>query len=601
MADRHTIDTITTDALNALYEQLKAAEETESQRQLATAREALASATTRAASAEAQAEHWLAFIERFPNHMQFSLLRPDGTTALLPCADWCYACRVENAEAAIARVRALAEANTAEGADGQPCDADTLWPSEILALLDEARPLPAAAGPIVVDNPRDTGWFWTCTTCGAGSGKFSTDRQAREHGGIQHPECPPDPNGPYAYTMPTPTPGDSAEAIPTAGPKGLTLEQTRKLKADFITVLTTGNRTPPETEAACICGCKKRDHKPRCHGCGTECVYESDTTLPGHDSAQVMDVFVPNGFAAALAEPHPDTPEFIPCMVDFTGYALEQPDRERARRLIVHPTLARQLASGLSALTNGNGHRAQGSDQSLVTPEEDDLTGLTRQSGYLRDQFAVLAAQAPVPVPTAQELADGATADKVTAQRIHSARRGIPLHHVFAVLQALRAVRALDRAPNPDHEDRIPLADLTVEDLEQLYDDLDRYAEVVGELNETNTEYARRAGRAEAAPAPTAIAWTPPPPGDTREQLPAHILALLDIPPYTSTACETAELLTAATLVHPEDAEELREWARRQRERCRINNKYTGVHCRHTGPAPSPAAVAETYEAEHPA
>ncbi|MCX5239764.1 hypothetical protein OG824_31645 [Streptomyces prunicolor] len=240
MTDRHTVDTITADALNALYEQLEAAEETEAQRQLATAREALASATNRAASAEAQAKHWLAFIERFPNHMQFTFFRPDGTTEQLPCADWCYACRVENAETAIARVRALAEANTADGADGQPCDADTLWPSEILAVLDEADLLPAAA-------------------------------------------------------------------------------------------------------------------------------------------------------------------------------------------------------------------------------------------------------------------------------------------------------------------------------------------------------------------------WTPPPPGDTREQLPDHILALLDIPPYTSTACETAELLTAATLVHPEHAEELRQWARRQRERCRINNKYTGVHCRHTGPAPSPAAVAETYDAEPPA
>ncbi|MFI5880870.1 hypothetical protein [Streptomyces sp. NPDC051554] len=202
MADRHTIDTITTDALNALYEQLEAAEETESQRQLATAREALASATTRAASAEAQAEHWLAFIERFPNHMQFSVLRPDGTTALLPCADWCYACRVENAEAAIARVRALAEANTADGTDGQPCDTDTLWPSEILAVLDEARSLPAAAGPIVVDNPRDTGWFWICTECGAESGKFSTDGQAREYAVTQHPQCPPDPQGPYAFTIP---------------------------------------------------------------------------------------------------------------------------------------------------------------------------------------------------------------------------------------------------------------------------------------------------------------------------------------------------------------------------------------------------------------
>ncbi|MFI2426534.1 hypothetical protein ACH5A7_20965 [Streptomyces sp. NPDC018955] len=53
MTDRHTVDTITSDALDALYEQLEAAEDSETQRQLATAREALASATTRAARAEA--------------------------------------------------------------------------------------------------------------------------------------------------------------------------------------------------------------------------------------------------------------------------------------------------------------------------------------------------------------------------------------------------------------------------------------------------------------------------------------------------------------------------------------------------------------------
>ncbi|MFE1205671.1 hypothetical protein ACFW5V_28705 [Streptomyces sp. NPDC058762] len=53
MTVRHTVDSITSDALDALYEQLNAAEAGETQRQLATAREALASATTRAAHAEA--------------------------------------------------------------------------------------------------------------------------------------------------------------------------------------------------------------------------------------------------------------------------------------------------------------------------------------------------------------------------------------------------------------------------------------------------------------------------------------------------------------------------------------------------------------------
>ena len=53
MSDRIPLDHLTSDALDALYERLDAAEETESQRQLATAREALASATVRAARAEA--------------------------------------------------------------------------------------------------------------------------------------------------------------------------------------------------------------------------------------------------------------------------------------------------------------------------------------------------------------------------------------------------------------------------------------------------------------------------------------------------------------------------------------------------------------------
>lgn len=53
--------------------------------------------------------------------------------------------------------------------------------------------------------------------------------------------------------------------------------------------------------------------------------------------------------------------------------------------------------------------------------------------------------------------------------------------------------------PSPDRETRIRLDDLTSDDLDELYDDLDRYAEIVGELNEANTELAQRAGRAEIA------------------------------------------------------------------------------------------------------
>lgn len=59
-------------------------------------------------TARAEVKRWLAFIERgMDTHMQFSVIKPDGTMEELPCADWCYACRLEEAQAAIERVRVL--------------------------------------------------------------------------------------------------------------------------------------------------------------------------------------------------------------------------------------------------------------------------------------------------------------------------------------------------------------------------------------------------------------------------------------------------------------------------------------------------------------
>jgi len=159
--------------------------------------------------------------------------------------------------------------------------------------------------------------------------------------------------------------------------------------------------------------------------------------------------------------------------------------------LFTHRTSHEERAAFAAAWKRADNPRTTPNNSPTSSAATEATDGLARQSGYLRDQFAVLAAQAPVPLPTAQELADGATADKVTAQWIHAARPGIPLHHIFNTLQALRAVRGLHRTPNPDREDRIPLDELTSDDLEQLYDDLDRYQEVVGELNAANTTMAR--------------------------------------------------------------------------------------------------------------
>jgi hypothetical protein len=54
VTDRHTVNTITSDALDALYESLEAAQDTELHRQLRTADAAFASATVRAAQLAAQ-------------------------------------------------------------------------------------------------------------------------------------------------------------------------------------------------------------------------------------------------------------------------------------------------------------------------------------------------------------------------------------------------------------------------------------------------------------------------------------------------------------------------------------------------------------------
>ena len=94
-------------------------------------------------------------------------------------------------------------------------------------------------------------------------------------------------------------------------------------------------------------------------------------------------------------------------------------------------------------------------------------------------------------------------------------------------------------------------------------------------------ERERHVAEAHTAPAPAATAWTPPPPGDTREQLPDHLLDLIrgSLPDYTSTACVTAYALAVAVhWSHPRRAE-LGQWAHRMHDRCRKNQKFTGQFC----------------------
>ncbi|MEU3283364.1 hypothetical protein, partial [Streptomyces antibioticus] len=69
-------------------------------------------------------------------------------------------------------------------------------------------------------------------------------------------------------------------------------------------------------------------------------------------------------------------------------------------------------------------------------------------------------------------------------------------------------------------------------------------------------------------------AWTPPPPGDTREQLPPAVLAAIRPGPYLSTACHAAFLCETS-----EPSDVLAAWPQRLHARCRINNKFTGQNC----------------------
>lgn len=94
---RYTADTITDDALDALYENANRGWRRGDEWK------------AKAEAADAEVKRWIAFIERgMDTHMKFSVVKPDGTTEELPCADWCYACRVEKAEAAVERARRLA-------------------------------------------------------------------------------------------------------------------------------------------------------------------------------------------------------------------------------------------------------------------------------------------------------------------------------------------------------------------------------------------------------------------------------------------------------------------------------------------------------------
>lgn len=127
MTDRLTVDSINSDQLDELYDDLDRYEEVQGDMN-----EQAVRLTRQAETAKAEAARWLAFIERgLDTHMAFSVIKSDGSTEQLPCADWCHACRVERAEAAVARVRALHQPTgvVAAAEHGQPPDCAVCGPN----------------------------------------------------------------------------------------------------------------------------------------------------------------------------------------------------------------------------------------------------------------------------------------------------------------------------------------------------------------------------------------------------------------------------------------------------------------------------------------
>ena len=180
MTDRIPLDHLTSDALDALYEQLEAAEESETQRQLANARDAFASATVRAARAEKELAGLRAVARGYcpacgrgdaaPTVADWEQQRQRADQAEARVVDYeqrltwhttCAACarvlasgireteRANRAEAALGRVRAL----HCKASDGDTCvycahthriGYGTGWPCDTIRVLNGDRPAPAA-------------------------------------------------------------------------------------------------------------------------------------------------------------------------------------------------------------------------------------------------------------------------------------------------------------------------------------------------------------------------------------------------------------------------------------------------------------------------
>lgn len=92
---------------------------------------------------QAESDNLRAFIERgFDTHMQFGLLNADGTTTMLPCADWCHACKVEKATARgdIWKARAVAIEQDRDALLNQPALRLCIYPACLRQFDLSGRP-----------------------------------------------------------------------------------------------------------------------------------------------------------------------------------------------------------------------------------------------------------------------------------------------------------------------------------------------------------------------------------------------------------------------------------------------------------------------------
>lgn len=115
------------------------------------------------------------------------------------------------------------------------------------------------------------------------------------------------------------------------------------------------------------------------------------------------------------------------------------------------------------------------------------------------------------------------------------------------------------------------------------------------ELERAATERARQAAADSERAAEQLAALNPP--GSTREQLSAEILAAITMPPYLSTACQTAGACETAAGTHPTERPWLAAHAEELHARCRLNHKFTGQLCTcgcHATPASAGTEAADT-------